>query len=268
MHVERKTWGQVNGLNSELLIIKCENTGFEVHLTDIGASIVRVRMPDKTGDITDIHYGRANPQAIYDNEDNGYLGSVVGRVASLISFGQFELNGKKYKLTPNMLGIHTQHGGAKGFNTKLWNIDNVDENDNQVSVGFRYISVDGEEGFPGRLTTSVLYTITESMELSWEFRATSDKTTIVNLINHAYWNLDGFGHSINDLHLKIAASKYQHLKMGRLIVESIAHKLHIKRKHGYIAYDIRDCKENGLDFNEFKSLEEHLNDRGDLDHIF
>jgi aldose 1-epimerase len=139
--------------------------------------------------------------------NNAYLGATVGRFGNRIKDGRFSLDGKTYQLatnnTPGGIPCHL-HGGVKGFDKVMWKGE-AREN----SVIFRYLSCDGEEGYPGQLAVTVTYTLTEEHELLWEAEASTDAPTIINLVHHTYWNLSGDPRqSINDHQLQIHADHF------------------------------------------------------------
>ncbi|MGK9117233.1 aldose epimerase family protein [Olivibacter jilunii] len=191
------------GDKSSALIILKNNRGMQVALTNYGARIVSMIVPDKTGSSVDVVLG-FNNILDYLHADELYHGATIGRYANRISNGTFELGGIPYKIEPNN-GPNALHGGKNGFHTKIW--DRRINNPNQVT--FYYTSPDGEEGFPGTLTVSVDYLLTDENELQINYRANSDKDTIINLTNHAYFNLDGEGSgSIVDHIVEIAAETF------------------------------------------------------------
>jgi aldose 1-epimerase len=120
-----------------------------------------------------------------------YFGSTVGRVANRIAKGSFTLDGRTYQVPVNN-GPNSLHGGTKGFDKVLWTVAETHDGPS-ASVAFRYVSPDGEMGYPGTLIVTATYALNEANELSVEYRATTDRPTLVNLSNHAYWNLAGEG---------------------------------------------------------------------------
>ena len=145
---------------------------------DYGARIQSLRYCGK-----DIVLGY-NTLTEYVNSE-GYLGATVGRFANRIANAKFTLNGKEYCLTKNE-GEDSLHGGLNGFDSKVWHAHSFDD-----KIEFTYLSIDGEEGYPGNLSVKVTYTITDSDSLKIEYRAVSDADTVISLTNHAYFNLDG-----------------------------------------------------------------------------
>ncbi|WP_260596847.1 aldose epimerase family protein [Sphingomonas endolithica] len=163
--------------------------GVSATVIALGASLQALKMPDKAGKVADVQIG-------YDTLE-GYLakpeffGATVGRVANRIAKGRFTIDGKNYK-TPTNDGPNSLHGGGKGFDKVLWDV--VDVKSGPVSsVTLRYVSPDGDMGYPGTLTTFATYSLDERNQLMIEYRATTDKPTYVNISNHAYWNLAGVG---------------------------------------------------------------------------
>lgn len=176
-----------------------------VEITNFGGIIVNLLVPDKSGKIDDITLG-------YDNLDgylkNGpYFGALIGRHGNRIENAVFELNGKEYQLYKND-GENHLHGGLKGFDKVVWQAHIIKQGQDEC-LQLTYRSVDGEENYPGNLDVKVIYTLTEDNELKIEYFAVSDKDTVVNLTNHAYFNLSG--HSSGDAlkhQLKINADKF------------------------------------------------------------
>ena len=124
-------------------------------------------------------------------KDHPYFGAIIGRYGNRIAKGQFSLEGKKYSLAQNN-GTNNLHGGPDGFDKKLWDAQEIRE-PGSVGLALSYISKDGEEGFPGNMTVTVTYMLTRNNEIKIDYKATTDKTTIVNCTNHSYFNLAGEG---------------------------------------------------------------------------
>jgi aldose 1-epimerase len=204
--IEKERWGDIHGKSACIVRIKA-NTGreMEVGLTDYGARIVSVKTPDRHGTLSEICLGHET-LAGYGTSDP-HFGCTTGRVANRIANGEFHLDGRVVKLARNENGKHHLHGGKEGFARKLWNILDITETGDAVSVAFRYESPHGEEQYPGTLRSTVVYTVTgNSIEI--DYTATTDRPTVVNLTNHAYWNLSGVYETVHDLDLVIAASRF------------------------------------------------------------
>jgi aldose 1-epimerase len=164
-------------------------TGIEIRTISYGAILVSISTPDRTGRIADIALG-------FDSLDgyltrSRYFGAVVGRYGNRIAGGRFTLDGRTIKLATNS-GANHIHGGVKGFDKVLWRGEPF-AGDGAMGVTFRYASPDGEEGYPGTLHATITYTLAQN-ELVADYTATTDKTTIVNLTQHSYFNLSGEGH--------------------------------------------------------------------------
>jgi len=160
-----------------------------VSVTNYGGIITSLKVPDRDGKIDDVTLG-------YESID-GYLKStpyfvaIIGRYGNRIAKAQFTLDGKTYKLPAND-GPNTLHGGLKGFDKVVWTAEPF-EREGERGIVFTYVSADGEEGFPGALTSRVTYTLTDKNELAFDYHATTDKPTVLNLTQHAYFNLAGDG---------------------------------------------------------------------------
>ncbi|MEX2307863.1 MAG: aldose epimerase family protein [Pirellulales bacterium] len=178
-----------------------------VKLISRGATLTEWHVPDKNGRMADVVFG-FDDVAGYESKANGYFGATVGRVANRIAGGKFTIDGKEYPLAKND-GPNTLHGGVKrSLDKAVWDGKPFEDEDVR-GVVFKYMSPDGEEGFPGNLTISVTYTLIDDDELLIEYQATTDKATPVNLTNHAYFNLAGAGAStILDHELMLAADHY------------------------------------------------------------
>lgn len=161
--------------------------GSEVTITNYGAKIVSLMVPDKNGLLTDVVLGHSSIDEYLISEEP-YFGAVCGRTANRIAGGRFSLEGKEYRLAVNN-GPNSLHGGLKGFNAVVWDVRNV----TSESIELFYFSPDSEEGFPGNLSVMVTYTLTDDNALELHYQATTDKTTILNLTNHSYFNLSGEG---------------------------------------------------------------------------
>ena len=159
--------------------------GIRTRIITLGARIQSLYTPDRTGKLGDIVLGFANPQQYFD--DGNYFGATVGRFANRIGKGRFTLDGHTYQLALNDHG-NSLHGGTRGFDKRVWNIDSI-HSGRTASVVMSYVSPDGEEGYPGTLRVTATYTLTDSGELRIDYRATTDKPTIVNLSGHSYFNL-------------------------------------------------------------------------------
>lgn len=182
-------------------------SGMTVKLMTLGATVVELHVPDKSGKLADVNLG-FDTVAGYQSEDNQYFGCTTGRVANRIGKGKFTLDGKEYQLALNN-GKNHLHGGAKrSLDKVIWKAEKL-KSDTGVSVRFRYSSPDAEENYPGKLDIAVTYTLTDKNELKIDYLATTDKATPVNLTNHLYFNLSGGGtETVLDHELQVHADKY------------------------------------------------------------
>ena len=179
--------------------------GMSVKILDFGGIINQINVPDKQGKFTDIIGG-------YDNLDyyvnaSGYQGALIGRFGNRIAGGRFTLYGKEYTLFCNNNLVNHLHGGEYGFDKKIWDVNAKDGE--EPTLELTYVSVDGEEGYPGTLNVKVTYTLKAENALSIRYEATTDKKTILNLTNHAYFNLGGYASGdVKGHYLKLDANSY------------------------------------------------------------
>ena len=160
-------------------------TGFELDVTDWGGTLVALRTPDRNGNMVDVLLGHQTPASYEENDP--YFGALIGRFANRIPNGRFTLNGKEYHLEINDNGRpNTLHGG-KSYAHRLWNAEVIDD----ATLKLTLHSPDGDAGFPAALDVEVVYHITKNNELCIDYKAVTDAPTMVNLTNHAYFNLNG-----------------------------------------------------------------------------
>ena len=202
--IENKFGDLPDGRKVKEFILSNEN-GLSVSVLNYGGIIRSIKAPDKNGRPGEIILG-------YDNlsdylSDSAYLGAVIGRYANRIAKSYFYLDGTRYELTKND-GENTLHGGKIGFSKILWD-GALQENDNNVGLTLRYISRDGDQGFPGELDCTVVYTLNNLNELTVEFKAGTTLNTVVSLTLHPYFNLSNNPeNTIEDHYVKIRAHKY------------------------------------------------------------
>ncbi len=181
------------------------DNGSYVSVLNYGGTITEIVVPDKDGHLENVVLGFDN---ILDYEEKSpYFGSIIGRVGGRISNASFEIEGVQYTLAENN-NHHNLHGGVKGFDKVIWNVTKLVES-NYIGLCLNYISVDGEEGFPGNLDVTVTYKYNNNNELEIIYKATTDKKTLVTLTNHSYFNLSGnTKRDILDQYLQINSSSY------------------------------------------------------------
>ena len=184
----RATFGVLDGQPVEAVTLS-NSHGVRVTLMTLGAAVQTLIVPDRDGKPADIVLGYNTPQEYVDKPQ--YFGATVGRFANRLARGRFTLDGKTYQLAINN-APNALHGGLKGFDKVIWRVARV-SGGADAAVTFTYVSPDGDQGYPGALSVSATYSLNEDNELSLEYRATTDKATIVNLSNHSYFNLSGEG---------------------------------------------------------------------------
>lgn len=193
-HAEAKMQKQSFGTTAEGqpidLYVLSNKKGMEAAITNYGGTLVSLKVPDRNGKLADIVLGY-DSLAGYES-DKAFFGATIGRYGNRIAHGKFTLAGKEYTLAKND-GENHLHGGVKGFNKRVWTARDVSGAAGQA-LELTYLSKDGEEGYPGNLSVKVVYTLAaDRNELRIDYRATTDKETVVNLTNHSYFNLAGQG---------------------------------------------------------------------------
>ena len=188
--MEKRSFGSTQDGRPVDLYVLANKTGFEAVITNYGGTLVSLKAPDRNGKIADVILGY-DTVAGYEN-GKSYFGGTIGRYANRIGHAKFTLNGVAYVLAKND-GENHLHGGLIGFNKRIWNARDVSSEQGQ-SLELTYLSKDGEEGYPGDLSVKVVFTVlADRNALKIEYSATTDKDTVVNLTNHAYFNLAGQG---------------------------------------------------------------------------
>lgn len=200
----------INGMKADLFTLQNE-AGCIAQVTTYGARLLSLWVPDNTGKYKDVVLGFSSLREVI-KADKSYYGATVGRYANRIAFGQFELEGLQYRLATND-GANHLHGGNQGFESKVWKVKSSDTS----SVELTYLSIHQEEGYPGNLTTCVKYHLSDENKLVIEYTAKTDQTTIINLTNHAYFNLKGEGDgTIKDHLLQINADQFTSIGHGSI----------------------------------------------------
>ena len=185
----RKTpFGTLDGQPVDLYTLT-NPSGMEVAVSNYGGIIVSLKAPDRNGELADVVLGFDTFSGYL--QKHPYFGATIGRYANRIRHGRVVLDGVEYTVTQNENENHL-HGGLRGFDKVLWNAS-ITSHGKEPALELQYLSKDGEEGYPGNLNTTLTFTLTEANELKIDYRATTDKPTIVNLTNHSYFNLAGAG---------------------------------------------------------------------------
>ncbi|WP_327655318.1 aldose epimerase family protein [Streptomyces sp. NBC_00483] len=218
-----------------------ENGGTRLKVLNYGGIVQSLELPDRHGRYVNVSLG-------YDTVEEyvagtTFFGATIGRYGNRIAKGKFTLDGKAYQVSVND-GDNSLHGGAKGFNTRVWDIEPFTSG-SDVGLHMHYTSVDGEMGYPGTLKTTVTYTLTARGDWRIDYEATTDKATVVNLTNHTYYNLAGEGSgTIYDHELTLAASRYTPTDAGLIPTGELAKVAGTPfdfRKAKPIDRDIRDA---------------------------
>jgi aldose 1-epimerase len=231
----------VNGDSVTSYTLKNAN-GMEVQIIDLGGTIVKWTAPDREGKYEDITLGVNSPADYLESAK--YLGALIGRYGNRIANGKFKIDGQEYTLATNN-GPNSLHGGAAGFNAKMWEAEPLEGI--EPSLKLTYVSVDGEEGYPGNLKIEVVYTLTNDNTLKIDYKATTDKATVINMTNHAYFNLKGEGNGdILDHEVQLSASKFLPVDAGLIPTG-----------------ELRDVKGTPFDFLQSTKIGARINDTTD-----
>ncbi|PRY06842.1 aldose 1-epimerase [Pontibacter ummariensis] len=201
VQIKQESFGKTKEGEETTLYTLTNAKGMQMQITDYGATITSLLTPDREGEVGDVVLGFDSLSGYMSPEyvkSGPYFGAIVGRYGNRIADGKFTLNGQEYTLATND-GENHLHGGVKGFDKVVWEAEPLP---GQNAVRFKYVSPDGEEGYPGTLTSIVTYTLTDDNEIKIDYEATTDKATPVNLTNHSYLNLaageaeDALGHIV------------------------------------------------------------------------
>lgn len=174
---------EINGKQTDLFVLK-NKSGMEVCITNFGGRIVSVMVPDKEGQMQDVVLGFDSIQGYIKHPTD--FGASIGRYANRIDRGKIVIDGVTYQLPQNNYG-HCLHGGSRGFQYQVFDARTL----NEQSLELTYLSKEGEEGFPGNLTCRVIFTLTDDNAIDIRYYAETDRTTVINMTNHSYFNLDG-----------------------------------------------------------------------------
>ena len=206
MKPENSDFGNLEGEKVVLYSLKNDN-GMVVKITNYGATITSIQIPDSNGNLKEIACGFDTLEGYFSDAyktNSPYFGSTVGRYCSQIKDAKFSLNGKTYHLADNC-GPNNLHGGVVGFDKRIWGITLAD--DDQSTIKMSLLSKDLEEGFPGNVQVEVSFTLTDENELKIDYNATTDADTPLSITNHTYFNLAGFTESVENHIAKVHTSK-------------------------------------------------------------
>lgn len=202
--IESKEWGSANGQPVNLYTLK-NSKGLVMKVTDYGAIITELRVPDRDGKMADVVLGHDSLEGYLAGHP--YFGTIAGRCANRIAKGHFELDGKSYQMATNN-GPNHLHGGIKGFDKQVW-AARTEMTPNGPAIHLGLLSPDGQEAYPGNLVANASYTLTDDGELLIGMTSMTDRATLCNLAQHTYWNLAGHDSgSIAGHELKLFASRY------------------------------------------------------------
>jgi aldose 1-epimerase len=239
--ITRSSFGKLEDGKEISLYTLTNAAGTVATITNYGGIIVSIKTKDKNGNLEDIVLGFDSLSSYVKN--NPFFGAIVGRYGNRIAKGKFKLDNQTYNLAVNN-GANHLHGGLKGFDKVVWVGDNYNTPDGAV-LKLTYTSKDLEEGYPGNLQTEVTYTLTNDNELKIDYKATTDKKTVVNLTNHSYFNLSG-NTKTDILHhtVSIAASKFLPVDKGLIPTG-----------------ELKDVKGTPFDFTTPHVVGERINDK-------
>jgi aldose 1-epimerase len=205
VEISREPFGEIEGRLIDRFTL-ANRHGLRVEVITYGGIIRAIWAPDRDGQLANVTLGFAD-LAGYLHQNEPYFGCIAGRYANRIANGRFTLDGETYQLPTND-GSNHLHGGVCGFDKRVWDAEEIRE-EGGAGVRLAHVSSDGEEGYPGALSATVSYLLDDDNRLRIDYRAESDRPTIVNLTNHTYWNLAGEGTgSVEDHVLQLAASRY------------------------------------------------------------
>ncbi|MBE4948967.1 aldose epimerase family protein [Chryseobacterium culicis] len=218
--------------------------GMKVEVINFGGIVTSLTAPDRNGKYEDVVLGFTKPEGYFEGNPY-YFGALIGRYGNRIANAKFSLEGKTYEIDKND-GPNSLHGGKEGFHTRFWNIEAV-KDAKFPTLKLSYTSTDGEEGYPGKLTTTVFYTLTDDNALEISYEAETDKPTVVNLTQHSYFNLSGnFTKTITDHELLINADHF--LPVNETLIPTGEQK---------------DVKGTPFDFTAAKSIGKDINAEDD-----
>jgi aldose 1-epimerase len=218
--IAKTDWGAFEGAPVSLYMLRNAN-GASIRVSDYGATLVAIVVPDRAGRMNDVTLGFDD---LAGYRQHRFIGSTVGRYGNRVAKGAFTLDDKSYKLATNNRPNHL-HGGKRGFDTFVWKAETIDAKDGPA-IRFTRTSPDGEEGYPGKLDVSVTYTLTRDNAVRIEYAATTDAPTVVNLTNHSHFNLAGTDgpavHPVRDHLLQVHADRYTPFDSTRIPTGEIA----------------------------------------------
>lgn len=251
MSIKTESFGQTPDGQAVDLVTMTNPNGIEMRVITFGGIIVSMKTPDKNGKLDDIVLGFDKLDGY--TKEHPYFGAIIGRYGNRIGKGKFTLDAVEYELATNNDENHL-HGGIKGFDKVVWEIEQAKAEGDEAILKLRYLSKDGEEGYPGNLKCVVTYTLTADNRLKMHYEATTDKATVLNLTNHSYWNLAGQGTGdILGHELMLNADRYTPVDEGLIPTG-----------------ELKSVKDTPMDFTEPKAIGSRIKkvDIGGYDHNF
>ena len=233
MAIAQKKYGKTHSGKDITMFTLKNNNNMEVSIINYGGTITSLIVPDKNNNLDDVVLGYDSLSG-YESGTK-FFGATVGRCANRIENAKFIINDIEYILNKND-GENNLHGGIKGFNTAIWSLENIDNENNILKLS--YLSEDGEEGFPGNLKVTVTYSLSDDNALRIDYNGISDKDTLVNLTNHSYFNLNG--HTADTI--------YDH----KLLINS--NKFTPNDTHSIPTGEIKNVENTPMDFSDFKLI--------------
>ena len=259
MKVSQSIFGTFIDQETHLFTLE-NNNGMLVKITNYGATVTSIIVPNSKGELENIACGFDTLEGYFGEEykaNSPYFGGTIGRYCSQIKDAKFTLNGKEYQLAANC-GDNNLHGGVVGFDKRVWNAEVVDNN-NEPSVKMTLSSKDLEEGYPGNVEVSVQFTLTANNELKIDYNATPDQDTPLALTNHTYFNLNAFSSTVEDHIVQVNTSKRQAMDetgagTGEIVnIEGEADDLRKGKKIGDVHNEINDGFEHFYIFDNTNS---------------
>tara|TARA_B110000977_G_C10995841_1_gene461805 strand:- start:65 stop:1108 length:1044 start_codon:yes stop_codon:yes gene_type:complete len=258
MKVSQSIFGTFIDQETHLFTLE-NNNGMLVKITNYGATVTSIIVPNSKGELENIACGFDTLEGYFGEEykaNSPYFGGTIGRYCSQIKDAKFSLNGKEYQLTANC-GDNNLHGGAVGFDKKIWNAEIIEGNESSVKMTLT--SKDLEEGYPGNVEVSVQFTLTANNELKIDYNATPDQDTPLALTNHTYFNLNAFSSTVEDHIVQVNTSKRQAMDetgagTGEIVnIEGEADDLRKGKKIGDVHNEINDGFEHFYIFDNTNS---------------
>lgn len=246
MKISVESWGEVEGQSIPVKLFTLENSqGMKIRVTNYGCIVTSIETPDRDGSNADVVLGYESLEKYLGGHP--FFGAIAGRFANRIKDGRFELDGQIFQLETNEPPtVQHLHGGSRGFDKYVWNFD-IEEQTDAVYIHLSRVSPDGESGYGGNLSVTHTIGLDEKNQVHYNFRATTDKPTVINLVNHSYYNLSGHDSgTVNDHELRLYSDFYTPVADNSIPTG-----------------EILSVKESNLDFTAVREIGD-----GEFDHNF